>query len=263
VSPRIAAVHRQSAFSTQKPSLGSERTSSDFSRATPSTDPSPSRWDAPTHVTIPAVGRAVRHRAAISPGWFVPISTTTARLPSSARNSVCGTPMSLLKESGEPTAAIRVESSSTRTFFVVVFPHEPVIATTGAERRARWNDAIADSAPRGDGWWRTGVSRESSRIQGGGAPPGSGRSSPRGTPIDGRRGEPAAVEVRTGDRDEQIPLAQRARVRAHAACGAARVAARERRAGGLDHVLDRERVHRRSSAATRRSSNSSTRSPIV
>ncbi len=63
---------------------------------------------ATTMVTTPTVGAASAVRAAISPGWFVPISTTAASCSEPSRKSVSGSPHWLLKLaadfSSEPSA---------------------------------------------------------------------------------------------------------------------------------------------------------------
>ena len=58
----IDAVREQSALRTQKPPSGKAAGSAPFSVATPSSSPSPSRWLAPTLVTMAPVGRASRAR---------------------------------------------------------------------------------------------------------------------------------------------------------------------------------------------------------
>ena len=93
-----------------------------------------------TVVTTPMVGRAMRASSAISPGSFVPSSSTRTVAVSGIERMVSGVPTRLLRLACvacarcEPARAPRVRS------LTVVFPDEPVIATTGTgDWRRRWS----------------------------------------------------------------------------------------------------------------------------
>ena len=145
------------------PSASSAAKSAPFSRATPSMPPTPSVCAAAMSVTTPAVGSAMRHSSAISPGWFIPISTTARRCRGSRPKSTMGTPMRLLRLPCAPCTApgkSRSASAATATR-VVVLPAEPVMATTwrpapDARQRRVWARARSPSA----------VSVERTRIDG-------------------------------------------------------------------------------------------------
>ena len=73
---RRKAKWRFVASSTQKPSAGTARRSSAFSSAMRSSVPKLPMCTGPTFVRIAASGRISAASGAISPGWFVPDSST-------------------------------------------------------------------------------------------------------------------------------------------------------------------------------------------
>ena len=117
--------------------------SSAFARATFSMLPSSSRCTGAIAVMTPTCGRAISASARIWPGPRIPISVTTISVPASARQSVSGTPSSLLYPSSADTTFARCRRSAVRMSFVEVFPTEPVIATTRAAMRLRAARPIA------------------------------------------------------------------------------------------------------------------------
>ncbi len=84
-------------------------------------------------VMAASVGRAMPHRAAISPWWFAPISMTAKPVSASICIRESGTPMSLLRFPCVFTTEYRVANSPAIRSFAVVLPQEPVIASTGSE----------------------------------------------------------------------------------------------------------------------------------
>ena len=78
------------------PALGERGDSSAFERATPSTEPTSSRWTGPTAVITPMSGRAISQSSAIWPKPRMPISTMQTSVSGSSRPSVSGTPSSAL-----------------------------------------------------------------------------------------------------------------------------------------------------------------------
>ena len=81
---------------TAIPSGGSASTSSAFERATPSTEPTSSRWTGPTALITPTCGRTISQSSAIWPKPRMPISTMQISVSGSSRPSVSGTPSSAL-----------------------------------------------------------------------------------------------------------------------------------------------------------------------
>ena len=81
---------------TAIPPSGSAATSSAFERATPSTEPTSSRWTGPTAVITPMSGRAISQSSAIWPKPRMPISTRQTSVSGSSLPSVSGTPSSAL-----------------------------------------------------------------------------------------------------------------------------------------------------------------------
>ena len=93
-----------------------------------------SRWALLTNATV---GRAMAANWAISPGWFMPISTTALRCDGRRRSKVKGRPMSLLKLpwvakdwSGPGCQARKMLAIICVT---VVLPLLPVTANKGSE----------------------------------------------------------------------------------------------------------------------------------
>ena len=85
------------------------------------------------------------------PGPDAPISSTRWRVDSSAVSTVRGRPTSLLKESLGATVGASAESTCRSRSFVVVFPTDPVTATTSmappARSASRWARARSPRAP--------------------------------------------------------------------------------------------------------------------
>jgi hypothetical protein len=126
-----------SAFRMATPSSGSASTSSALARATVSRDPNISRCAAPTFVRTPTVGRAERHSISMWPSPRLPISSTSASVPSGALRIVSGTPTSVLNERGLACTRNREASTARDRSLVVVLPVEPVIPTTGPSKEVR------------------------------------------------------------------------------------------------------------------------------
>ena len=100
--PYFAASYRStpavsiSALRTAIPSACSPLINPAFSPAISETLLKASRWASATVVTTATSGRASCARGAISPGWFMPISTTAKSTSRAIRASVSGTPQWLL-----------------------------------------------------------------------------------------------------------------------------------------------------------------------
>jgi hypothetical protein len=146
------AASPSSTGNTAVPSAPSASTRAPFSSATAATSRMNSRCSRCAFVTTATVGLAMAARRAISPGWFMPSSTTaTACTPSRRRSSVSGRPMSLLKlpsvaSARSPCQARRMEAT---ICVVVVLPLLPPTATSGnAAKRARQAAPSAPSASR-------------------------------------------------------------------------------------------------------------------
>src|SRR5439155_1192087 len=90
--------------------------------------------------------RASSARAAISPGCWLPISSTSAWCSAASRRSVNGSPHWLLKLPLGFSTCQRTPRTPAISSLVVVLPFEPVTATTGIENRARWYAASRPSA---------------------------------------------------------------------------------------------------------------------
>ena len=87
-------------------------------------------------------------RAAISPGWLAPISTTAISVSSVMRRRVRGTPMWLLRFPAVAVTRNLVERTAQRSSFVVVLPLVPVRPITGMRKRERCLRARACRASR-------------------------------------------------------------------------------------------------------------------
>ena len=113
-------------------------------------------------LTRPTVGSAISASRAISPGWFMPISTTAARWPACRRNRVSGTPISLFRLPrvermwSAPYSAARMDAIISLT---VVLPLLPVTPMTGIAKRLRHTCAIWPSAWRVSGTTSAGSER--------------------------------------------------------------------------------------------------------
>jgi len=143
-----SAVNASPCGNTATPSAGRALSTAPFSRATASTVAMNSRCSRCALLTSATVGRAMAASCAISPGWFMPSSSTATRWPSRRRSKVSGTPMSLLKlpwvASDAPAfQACRMAASICVT---VVLPLEPATAISGSVKRARQALARAPSA---------------------------------------------------------------------------------------------------------------------
>ena len=95
-------------------------------------------WACATVVTAATVGRASLASVAISPGCWLPISSTSAWCSCVSLRSVSGSPHWLLKLPLGLSTCQRMLSTPAISSLVVVLPFEPVTATTGIENRARW-----------------------------------------------------------------------------------------------------------------------------
>ncbi len=84
----------------------------------------------PTLVTTPQSGAAMRASAAISPLWFMPISTTAISCSGSRRSSCSGRPKALLRLPCDLSTWNFVARAAATASLVVVLPAEPVMATT-------------------------------------------------------------------------------------------------------------------------------------
>ena len=96
----------------------------------------------------PASGAAISHSAAISPGWFDPISRTRKSASSGQLRIVSGRPMWLLKLPSVAYVLPTVERNALRSSLVVVLPAEPVSPTTFAFSERRRSRAFSCSASR-------------------------------------------------------------------------------------------------------------------
>ena len=136
-------------------------------------------------LTSAMVGCAMRASSAISPGWFMPSSTTPARCQHvwswRRRNSVSGTPMWLLRlpsvaKAPSPSQARRIAAIICVT---VVLPLLPVTAMSGRSKRARQPVASRCSASRLSATSRPGQASTVAR-------PGRARPAPPQPPWPGR-----------------------------------------------------------------------------
>ena len=101
-------------------------------------------------------GSAIAASSWSSPKWLVPISRTTQSSPEVEEKTVRGTPMLLLKLSGEQVAAPKLLRRFPIKCFTVVFPLLPVIARKWAGERRRQNVVRRPSALSVSGTRRTG-----------------------------------------------------------------------------------------------------------
>ena len=135
-----SAVNSSSAGTTATPSAGRDAITDPFSRATACTvciNSRCSRWALFTRATV---GCAIAASVAISPGWFIPSSTTAMRWPARRRSNVSGTPMSLLKlprVANAPPPGHWASRIAASIWVTVVLPLLPVTAITGNVNRAR------------------------------------------------------------------------------------------------------------------------------
>ena len=147
---RARAGRRRSA--RRSPSGPSAATRSPFSRAIASREPRCSMCAVPTFVITPTVGCAIAASGAISPRWFMPISTTSVRCAASRSSSVSGRPIVVVQVAAVLEAGRRAPPRiAAHISLVVVLPLLPVIATTGPAKPARCPAASAPSAQRGVG----------------------------------------------------------------------------------------------------------------
>ena len=110
---------------------GTPSTSASFSRITPSSEPKPSTCAKPTFVITAIVGSMMRRSCSISPRTLAPASTTRASLSSGAPRMVSGTPTRLLRLAVVACTRQRVATAARIISLVLVFPLDPVMATTG------------------------------------------------------------------------------------------------------------------------------------
>ena len=139
-----------------RPDAGRWRISA-FAAATASTVPSSSRCTGPIAVMQATSGGASAASSAIWPVPRIPISTTATSVPSGSPISDIGTPISVLRLPGVPSAATpAARSIATRMSLVVVLPVAPVIPTTRAPLRSRASRPAAWSTATGSGATSTG-----------------------------------------------------------------------------------------------------------
>ena len=227
--------------------------SSAFARATPSSEPSCSRWTGPTFVITPTSGSQIAVSSAIWPKPRIASSSTSTSVPGGAASSSSGSPISVLKFArlaatvrwGAISAAIRS--------FVDVLPTEPVTAITCAASSRRQARASAPSDA-------TGCSAASTAPAS--PPPAASRAQTgaASTPQAPARSASAANRPPStrspGQRDEQVAGLDRARVDHDArralggAVDAAHAARRRprRRSAGRSSASSRRRRVRRSCA---------------
>ena len=135
------------------PSAASASIAAPFSRATASTLAMNSRCSRCALLTRVTVGRAIVASREISPGWFMPSSTTAARCVGRRRSRVSGRPMSLLKlpSVAKPASPCQARKMAAIICVTVVLPLLPVTATSGRSKRCRqaaasWPRARRESA---------------------------------------------------------------------------------------------------------------------
>ena len=143
-----------SAGNTATPVGPSASITAPFSRATASMLCMNSWCSRCALLTSATLGAAIAASAAISPGWFMPSSSTAARCQQTSswrsRSSVSGTPMSLLKlpavaSAASPSQACRMAATICVT---VVLPLLPVTAISGSSICCRHAAASSPSARR-------------------------------------------------------------------------------------------------------------------
>ena len=103
---RPAGVNASPASSTASPSASSASSSSPLTCATPARPPRGPACASPMLVITPTVGRAIAHRAAMSPWARAPISSTSASVAAGAPRSVSGRPGLVVVRTG---AGVHVE----------------------------------------------------------------------------------------------------------------------------------------------------------
>ncbi len=111
---------------------------SDFPRIIFSNPPNVPMWALPMFVINPCVGFAISQSRAISPRWFAPISTTAISVESSIARTVSGTPIWLFRFPFVAWVLYLQPSTRLTNSLLVVFPFEPVNATTGIFNWSRW-----------------------------------------------------------------------------------------------------------------------------
>ena len=123
--------------------------SSAFASATPSIEPSCSRWTGPRLVITPTSGSQIAVSSAIWPKPRIASSSTSTSVPDGAASTSSGSPISVLKFSRE-AATLRCGAiiAAIRSL-VEVLPTEPVTAITCAARSCRQARASAPSAGTG------------------------------------------------------------------------------------------------------------------
>ena len=137
VSPAMAMTSGSSAFRMATPSAGSDCGSSALAAAIWPTLPNSPACAFPTHSTTPSRGGAIRQSAAMWPGPRADNSATRYLVPASARSTVSGWPISLLKEFCGATVGPSVAISCAARSLVVVLPADPVMpAITSPGRRS-------------------------------------------------------------------------------------------------------------------------------
>ncbi len=120
--------------------------SSPLAFMTASIEPNPSRCAGPIFVIRPTSGRQISASRSISPGLFIPSSTTAHWWSLLRLSSVKGSPMSLFKLPWVDNVQNRRETTSDVILRVLVFPFEPVMAITETGVRLLLNAAISPRA---------------------------------------------------------------------------------------------------------------------
>jgi len=109
---------------------------SPLARRTPSREPTPSRCAGKMEVTMPTSGVTTEDSASISPKAFMPISSTPNCSSPSKRDSVNGSPRSLLALPIVAVVLPKKPSAAAANSLVEVFPHEPVMPTMRTRSRS-------------------------------------------------------------------------------------------------------------------------------
>ncbi|MNC12423.1 hypothetical protein D3C75_601430 [compost metagenome] len=131
-SPITSCQFSQSLLSALRiaiPLSGSPAKISPFAFATPASEPNPSRCAAARLLTKAASGRVRFTVQAISPWWLAPSSITANSYSGVRRNSVIGTPISLLRLPAVYSVLPHWRKIAAVISLTEVLPEEPVSAT--------------------------------------------------------------------------------------------------------------------------------------
>ena len=242
--------------------------SSPFAAATPSSDPTSSRWTGPMFVITPTSGSAIAASSAICPNPRIAISSTSTSVPAGAASTASGSPISVLKFAGlAATAPLRRDQRRDQLLRRGLADRAGDRDHGGAERPAARRVA---SAPQR----RQRVVGDEHRAPGEPARVLAARPArPRRRPRSASAANRAAVDVLAAQADEEVAGLDRARVDRRARVGprARRRRARPARAQlarrrpaprlGRSSALMRDDHRRCASRATATSSNGSLRPP--